>query len=312
MISIIIATHQRPTQLQRCLQSISANIYKHYEVIIIDQSKNKQTQKVVTHFHDPHFIYVHEKKQNKSAALNQGMKKAKGNIFAFTDDDCIVSKNWLTTIQSGFSSYKNVDGMFGSTTPYRQKKHPHAHCVSIYQQKQNSFIFHPCKHSKNIGYGNNMAWRQSVCKNNFFSTWLGPHSIGKNAEDAEFTIRQLIQGKIVFCNKRMLVYHDHWLNKKENQKQNLIYIHAEMACYGYFALLGWKFAKKIICQNFIASARDIKRFFGDIIKRRQYKLDRWAFFFQLFNARIYGYGVGCIYVIQYSLKKLLNKGSQLR
>ncbi|MFZ2025573.1 MAG: glycosyltransferase family A protein [Microgenomates group bacterium] len=298
MISILIATYQRPTQLKQCLLSIAETGYKNCEVLIIDQSEDDKTKKLVDLLGNPHVLYIHEKIKNKSVALNKGMKQAKGDIFAFTDDDCIVSKDWLTTIQKDFTSKQNISGVFGSTFPYKPASHKGLYCVSTHEHKQSAVISKPCKHSECIGYGNNMAWRRSACKTHRFSTWLGPNSIGQNAEDADFTLRQLIHGNIIFCDKKLVVCHNHWVNKQLHAKQNTIYIHGEMACYGNFALQGWGFAKKVILQNFISSVQDIKRCCGDLVKRKQANSHQWNTSFHFFWARITGFAIGCLYFLK--------------
>lgn len=122
----------------------------------------------------------------------------------------------------------------------------------------------PCLHYQRIGFGNNMAIRASVLREiGRFKEWLGPGSIGGNAEDAEIALRMLVKGYKILYNPNMLVYHNKWLNNKEMKKQNLSYICGEMACYGYFHFHGRRFASPVIRSNL----RDSYHGFRQIIKR---------------------------------------------
>ncbi len=298
MISILIATYQRPLQLKRCLLSIKATGYTTYEVLIIDQSKDGRTKSLITLLNDPRLIYIHEPTINKSVALNTGIRKAKGDILAFTDDDCIVSKRWLATIQRDMDSRQHIGGVFGSTLPYHTSAHHGLYCVSTYTHKKNTIVSKPCKHSEHIGYGNNMAWRKNMCAAIRFEPWLGPNSVGQNAEDADFTLRQLIAGNKIFCDPTMVVWHDHWVNRKLYELQSGIYIHGEMACYGNLALQGWTFAKKVVCQNGMSSLREFKRCVRYTIRQKKTTADLWSAAVRFFLARVTGITVGTIYFLK--------------
>ncbi len=302
MISVLIATCQRPLQLRQCLLSILTTAFTDYEVLIIDQSKDDRTKRVVSLFNNPRFIYVRETVANKSVALNTGIQKAAGNILAFTDDDCIVSKKWLSTIQKDLDSRQQVSGVFGSTLPYRKSAHRGLRCVSTYMQNKNTVVSKPCKHSVYIGYGNNMAWKKSVCDTIRFTPWLGPNSVGQNAEDADFALRQLIAGNKIFCDTNLVVWHDHWVDEKMRELQDSIYIHGEMACYGNFALQGWAFAKKVVRQNLVSSLRELTQCFRGATKPKKTTVVRLRTAFRFFWARVRGLSIGTIYFLKNMLR----------
>ncbi len=52
----------------------------------------------------PEVKLIFEKRKNSSFARNAGWKNAKGQIIAFTDDDCVVDPYWLKILVSGFTS----------------------------------------------------------------------------------------------------------------------------------------------------------------------------------------------------------------
>ncbi|MEO8582131.1 MAG: hypothetical protein ABI425_06205 [Patescibacteria group bacterium] len=95
-----------------------------------------------------------------------------------------------------------------------------------------------------------MAFRKSVFEElGGFKEWLGPGSIGSNAEDADIIFRTLIAGKKLFYNSEMIMRHDRWVTLCENNIQDLSYVCGEIACYGYFALMGNRFARVVLKEN---------------------------------------------------------------
>jgi GT2 family glycosyltransferase len=110
-VSIIVATRNRPECLDRCLHSLMALHYPSYEVIIVD---NAPTTTVTVDFiqqaysNEPRIKYVCEERQGLSLARNCGMKVARGEILAFTDDDVVVDAYWLLELVRAISSDEKV------------------------------------------------------------------------------------------------------------------------------------------------------------------------------------------------------------
>lgn len=268
-ISLIIVSKDRPEQLIKCLRSLKKSSFKNFELIIVDQSKgeeqNDSFKQILKNFNHPKFI--HSKQTGKSRGLNQAIDISSAPILAFTDDDCLADKKWLQTIFESFKKDKKITGLFGRTIPYQAKKHNHLICPSTFNQKELRLIDSPRKHWEEIGFGNNMAFRKNFfTKFGKFKEWLGPGSIGSNAEDAEIAQKALINKQIILFNPDAVVSHNKWLNKEQDKKQMLSYICGEMACYGYLALNGHQIGKEIISNNLKRNLLESKRIIKSILK----------------------------------------------
>jgi glycosyltransferase involved in cell wall biosynthesis len=298
MISIIIPTKDRPQQLTDCLRNISKNTYPHFEVLILDQSK-KSTDIEGPLSQNQKIRHVHMPASGKSAAMNYGLDLAKGQIVAFTDDDCVVSKKWLSEISYIISKHRDIDGVFGKTLPYQPNKHPHEICPSTVIRNQQKTVSKPCLHSRYLGYGNNMAFRKEVFeKSGYFKEWLGPGSISLAAEDADLALQILIKKHKILYDPDMIVHHNKWLSLVESRNEDLSYICGEMACYGYYAFSGFSFAKSVVGGNFIDSYYDIRRIFGDVVKRRDMNFKGLGYSFKKILARTRGLYVAMFYYLR--------------
>jgi glycosyltransferase involved in cell wall biosynthesis len=89
-VSVIIPTKNSERTIEDCLRSLLENNEVN-EVIIVDDSADKTKDKVLKY--NVKFIYAPGK--NISEARNIGIINATGDIIAFTDDDCIVPKDWI-------------------------------------------------------------------------------------------------------------------------------------------------------------------------------------------------------------------------
>jgi glycosyltransferase involved in cell wall biosynthesis len=230
-------------------------------LLIIDQSTNNKTKKTIKKYQNRLTIIYHRlKKKGISLARNFAIKKAKGEIIAFTDDDCIADKNWLKQINQSFKKYKNINLIFGQTLPFRPEKNKGLICPSIFTKKTIKIIQQPCVHYKNIGFGNNMAFRKKIFNQiGVFKTWLGIGSIGKSADDAELAIRALIKGNKILYKPDIKIYHNRWLTIKQYKNLELTYNCGEMACYGYFAFQKYNFANKLVKDNLMHFLRNCQQ-----------------------------------------------------
>lgn len=262
MISIIIATRDRPEKLLACIRSIEKNNFRDKEIIIADQSNTPCIQNTHTCIRMPH--------GGKSKALNAAFHIAKGDVIAFTDDDCIVDPNWLTSVATAFKLNKRIIGIFGRTLPFAPEQNSDKLCPSTFDGgNKQKLITKPLYHAQHIGFGNNMAFRRMIFDElGGFKQWLGPGSIGSAAEDAEYALRALIHKQQLLFYPRMIVYHNKWLTPDEMIKQNLSYECGEMACYGHFYFQGYTFTHAIIINTIRDSFYKTKHLFKKMLLLR--------------------------------------------
>ena len=92
---MLVSTCNRCDKLRLFLDAMKSNGstgLTETEVLVIDNNSSDATKQVVaeyTSLENPVFRYLSESKPGKSRALNGGIREAKGEIIAFTDDDCI-------------------------------------------------------------------------------------------------------------------------------------------------------------------------------------------------------------------------------
>jgi cellulose synthase/poly-beta-1,6-N-acetylglucosamine synthase-like glycosyltransferase len=94
-VSIIIPAYNAAGTVEDCLHALVAQEYpeEKYEIIIVDNNSSDNTADIIRKF--PIVYLLEEKIQSSYAARNRGIEKAKGDILAFTDSDCIPGPRWL-------------------------------------------------------------------------------------------------------------------------------------------------------------------------------------------------------------------------
>jgi len=110
LISILITNYNKENFLKRCLDSVSKQNFKNYEVIMFDDCSDDGSLKIAEKYKKIRIIR-NKKRSNKSAPLNQinglikAFKKSKGKIICLLDGDDYFKKNKLKKIFNFF--YKN-------------------------------------------------------------------------------------------------------------------------------------------------------------------------------------------------------------
>jgi O-antigen biosynthesis protein len=109
-VSVIVCSYNGAKTLAECLESLGQLDYPNYEVILVDDGSTDNTKEIAARF--PDVRYVYQTNHGLSHARNHGAAIAKGEVFAYTDSDCMADPEWLYylmgTLLSG--SYGGVGG----------------------------------------------------------------------------------------------------------------------------------------------------------------------------------------------------------
>ena len=105
--SIIIPVYNKAIYTFNCLKSILKNTNIPYEVIVIDDCSNDETEKMMDFMKN--CVYIrNEKNKGFVESCNTGAKNAKGNFLLFLNNDTIVTKNWLENILKIFDRFNDA------------------------------------------------------------------------------------------------------------------------------------------------------------------------------------------------------------
>lgn len=104
LVSICVPAYQKPDFVLRCLQSIRQQDYKNIEVIISDDSPNKDINLVADQFPDLAIKYIHNQPPLKSPAnWNAAINKASGEfIMLMHQDDWLQNPTSISKFVSCF------------------------------------------------------------------------------------------------------------------------------------------------------------------------------------------------------------------
>ena len=139
-ISIIIPIFRVENFLTRCLDSVLAQTYTDFELLLIDDGSPDNSGKICDEYakKDKRIKVFHKKNEGVSVARNVGLDNARGKYVAFIDSDDWVEVDYLsclyTTAEDQCADIVACDYLIekGSTTPvYMKQKHVNDRLVVI-------------------------------------------------------------------------------------------------------------------------------------------------------------------------------------
>ena len=100
LLSICIPTYNRPEHLKNCLNSISKQNSKNFEVCISDNASKTNLVKIIKPFKKKFKIRYKRKKKNLGFAMNvlNVSLMAKGKFIWFLGDDDLLTNNSIKTL----------------------------------------------------------------------------------------------------------------------------------------------------------------------------------------------------------------------
>lgn len=218
-VTVILCTYNRCQSLATALSSLAAQLLPEsieWEVIVVDNNSRDQTRQVVEEFcrqDRGRFRYLFEPQQGKSYALNRGIREARGDVVAFTDDDVTMDPTWLHHLTASLHNGAWA-GAGGRTLPERGFVPPHWLALEGRYALAPLAVFDrgsEAKELKETPFGNNMAFRKELFeKYGGFDPELGPCAGSprpQKSEDMELGVRLLAGGERFRYEPGAVVYH---------------------------------------------------------------------------------------------------------
>jgi len=125
--SVIIPTYNNCEILSKCLNRLSKlkKPKEGFEVIVVDNGSHDITKEVVETYKNKieNLVYLYEASPGQHIGRHAGLKKARGEILCYIDDDSFVDKGWLRAIEQTFSD-NTIHLATGAVRPYFEATPP--------------------------------------------------------------------------------------------------------------------------------------------------------------------------------------------
>lgn len=117
LVTVVVPTRGRPAQLQSCLEALSVQtLGDACDVVVVDDgSPQAFTEGSIARLaRQLDLRVVRQTNAGPAAARNRGVREARGELIAFTDDDCRPEPDWLEQLARAHSL--RPETLIGGTT----------------------------------------------------------------------------------------------------------------------------------------------------------------------------------------------------
>ena len=98
LVSVIIPCYNRADIVRDTIDSVLAQTYRNFEVLLIDDGSTDNTREIIASYDDRRIRYFYRLNGGLSAARNSGLDAARGEFIAFVDSDDLWA-NWKLSAQ---------------------------------------------------------------------------------------------------------------------------------------------------------------------------------------------------------------------
>lgn len=100
LISVIVPTYNVELYIARCIESILAQSYSNWELVLINDGSTDRSGKICDDYSRKYqnIHVIHQTNRGVSAARNVGIESAKGEYLLFVDPDDWIAPNMLETM----------------------------------------------------------------------------------------------------------------------------------------------------------------------------------------------------------------------
>ncbi|MBS1555236.1 MAG: glycosyltransferase [Bacteroidetes bacterium] len=200
--SIVVPVYNRPEELRELLQSLAAQSYQNFEVVVVEDGSTLTSDSVVSEFSQLSIRYFIKPNTGPGPSRNFGFEKAIGDYFVIFDSDCILPPTYFEVVEK-FLKEQPLDAWGGPDRGHEKfttLQQAMAYTMSsvfttggIRGSKKGIGNFQP--RSFNMGLS-----RQAYEKTNGFQ-------FDRFAEDIELSIRMKKLGLLVGLIPEAFVYH---------------------------------------------------------------------------------------------------------
>ena len=304
-VSIIVPVYQVEKYIRQCVDSILAQTFTDFELILVDDGSKDQSGKICDEYVliDERVKVIHQTNSGAATARNSGMNQAVGNYFMFVDSDDYIAPTMLECLHKTILNEK-ADMVVCNCLYFFESDENKDFSINMELETLSGMeIFYNRKNERNYGVWtvvwNKLIKRETVGKVRFRS--------GKYYED-EFWANDIYQMdiKIVTIPDCLYYYrqHDDSTMKKKNIKKNFdivealqerIYIYLKEEKYSdqaykvfIYSLEYLEESKRLITnrkeyENFIQAEKLTKDIVRQLQKRKLSKLKKVSLVFLEMN-----------------------------
>lgn len=114
-ISVIIPTYNYANYIKETIESVIAQTFKGFEIIVVDDGSTDETKAVLETYIKKNIVkYIYQANQGLAAARNAGIKNSQGRLITFLDSDDLFTKDKLQVLREVLINNPSIGMAYGN------------------------------------------------------------------------------------------------------------------------------------------------------------------------------------------------------
>lgn len=212
LVSVIIPTYNRLEYICEAVESVLAQTYRNYEIIVVDDGSKINIKSILIPYWDK-IKYVYQKHKGLAAARNTGIRISSGKYLAFLDDDDLFEPDKLQNQTLMLKKDSSLGFVYSD-------------CYELWQEKNKKEINQAVRGTENH---NDLAKEFFLCpnirtptvlfnKNSLKSVGLFDETL-KQHEDGDLLLRMLLKFNARYSSYPSAIVRHHESNMSANRVQ---------------------------------------------------------------------------------------------
>lgn len=162
-ISVITPSYNQGHLIKETIDSVLNQNYPHLEYIVMDGGSSDETVKVLQQYKDK-LDYISKKDQGQTDAINQGIKKATGDIIMYLNSDDMMLPNTLNTVGEYFNNNPQAMWLTGDYFIIDEQRNKIQSFVAYYKKMLRKIPFFNVLSIANFIIQPSTFWRKELSK----------------------------------------------------------------------------------------------------------------------------------------------------
>lgn len=179
-----------------------------WELVLVDQSDDDATGRALQEagaLKDPRLVYALTDTRGQCRGRNEGLRRARGDVLAFTDDDCIVPAGWCSRHLETFARMPDLAVAYGAVVAEGGNGNG---WVPVFHPLREGLVRPSPDTIRSLGIGANHAVRRSAFDAiGLYDEVLGPGAPFRGGDDTDLGYRAVAAGLDVYAAHEPAVTH---------------------------------------------------------------------------------------------------------
>jgi len=206
-VSVIIPTYNNVDMVVNAIDSVLAQTYKEFEIIVVDDGSTDNTKEVVQSYGDS-VKYVYQENSHISAARNRGFSVSKGKYIAQLDADDLWLPEKLEKQIAMFEKYPKAGMVYCDSyiCDYGEEHRRDQIFSKLYVPQANGHVF------EYFFKTNPMCTSSALISRDIWEQLGGLDTNMRGGQDTEFFMRISYYSPVYACHQPLMIYRRHGKN----------------------------------------------------------------------------------------------------